>query len=143
MQAITNLNFNGNAEEAFTFYAAALQGQIDGLNRYKEMPADPTMPLPAEYAEWIMHTSLSKNGKTIVMGADLLPMMSPEFIVGNNVEVCLMPESKEESDRIFAALSAGGKISMPMADQFRGDYFGSCTDKYGIGRMINCPGTNA
>jgi PhnB protein len=67
MQLITNLNFNGKCEEAFTFYAEALQAKIDGFSRYKEMPADPTMPINAEYAEKIMHVSLSKDGKYILM----------------------------------------------------------------------------
>jgi PhnB protein len=54
-----------------------------------------------------------------------------------------MPKDKAESDRLFAALSAGGEVTMPMEDQFWGDYFGACIDKYGNRRMINCPGKAA
>jgi PhnB protein len=67
MQFITNLNFNGKCEEAFTFYAEALQAKIDGFSRYKEMPADPASPLDPEFAEQIMHVSLSKDGSYILM----------------------------------------------------------------------------
>jgi PhnB protein len=70
-------------------------------------------------------------------------MFSPEYIVGNNVEICIMPKDKAESDRLFAALSAGGEVAMPMEDQFWGDYFGACVDKYGNRWMINCPGKAA
>lgn len=140
MQLITNLNFNGQCEEAFTFYAQALQAKIDGFSRYKEMPADPAMPIPADMADKIMHVSLSKNGQLILMGADAVCTdFSPEFVVGTNVEICIMPDDKAESDRIFTALCAGGEVVMPMEDQFWGDYFGACKDKYGIGWMINCP----
>lgn len=139
MNFVANLNFNGKCEEAFNFYANALQAKIDGINRYKEMPADPNMPMDPAYAEQVMHASISKDGKMILMGADLLPRMAPEYIQGNNLEICIMPENKAECDRVFAALSEGGTVVMPMADQFWGDYFGACKDKYGFGWMIICP----
>ncbi len=104
------------------------------------MPADPTMPLPAEIADQVMHVSISKNGKMIMMGADMMPGFSPEYIIGTNMEVCIMTDTKQEADRLFEALGNGGSINMPMEDQFWGDYFGSVTDKYKISWMILCPG---
>lgn len=118
MQLITNLNFNGQTEEAFTFYATALQGELSEFSRYSQMPADPDMPLPAEIANNIMHVSLSKNGTMILMGADLMPGYSPEYVIGTNMEVCIMTETKEEADRVFTALGDGGSITMLMENQF-------------------------
>lgn len=140
MQLVTNLNFNGNCEEAFNFYATALQWELSEISRYSTMPADPTMPLPAEIADQVMHVSISKNGKMIMMGADMMPGFSPEYIIGTNMEVCIMTDTKQEADRLFEALGNGGSINMPMEDQFWGDYFGSVTDKYKISWMILCPG---
>ena len=139
MQFVTNLNFNGNCEEAFKFYANALQAKIDATNYYREMPTDPNQPMDPAYADKVMHSSISKDGKLVLMGADLLPGMSPEYIVGSNLEICVMPEDKAECDRVFAALSEGGTVVMPMEDQFWGDYFGACKDKYGFGWMVICP----
>ncbi len=144
MQLITSLSFNGRCEEAFMFYASALQADNNGFMRYHEMPADPNIPLDSQYTQRIMHTSLSKNGIMILMWADILPMMhsGKDFIVWDAVEVCIIPESKTEADRVFAALSEGWQITMPMEDQFWGDYFGSCKDKFGISWMINCSSKN-
>lgn len=140
MQLITNLNFNGNCEEAFKFYETALQWELSAINRYSQMPADPATPLPTEVANQVMHVSLSKNGKMILMWADLMPGFSPEYIIWTNLEVCIMAETKQEADAAFAALSEGGSVTMPMEDQFWWDYFGSVKDKYSINWMILCPG---
>jgi PhnB protein len=57
---------------------------------------------------------------------------------GNNISICLMPDTRTESDRLFAALSDGGTVEMPMAEMFWGDYFGSLVDKFGVQWMIDC-----
>lgn len=137
MQTVTSLSFKWQCKEAFTFYATALDAKNDGFMPYSQMPADPNMPLAPEYAEWIMHTALSKDGKIILMWADVLTEMNPNFILGNNIEVCIMPDSRAEADRMLAALSEGWQVIMPMKDEFWGDYFGACKDKFGIGWMIN------
>ena len=62
------------------------------------------------------------------------------LVQGNNFYISVHPESKAEADRIFHALSAGGAIEMPIADQMWGDYYGSFTDKYGVHWMVNCAG---
>jgi PhnB protein len=73
------------------------------------------------------------------MGTDAPESMG--FIVnqGNNVYICLQPDTRAEADTLFAALSAGGSVEMPLAEQFWGDYFGSFDDKFGVKWMINCP----
>ena len=74
------------------------------------------------------------------MGADMMPGFSPEYVIGTNMEVCIMTDNKSEADRLFNALGDGGSIAMPMEDQFWGDYFGSVKDKYNVTWMILCSG---
>lgn len=141
MQLVTNLNFNGNCEEAFNFYANALQWELSEISRYSAMPTDESRSLPEEMSHQVMHVSLSKNGTMILMGADMMcGDFSPEYIVGTNMEVCIMADTKQEADTYFANLGQGGKIVMPMEDQFWGDYFGSVEDTYKVRWMILCPG---
>ncbi len=72
------------------------------------------------------------------MGTDVPESMGFPFVQGNNVHICLHPDTRGETDRLFAAISEGGKVEMAMAEQFWGDYYGSFADKYGINWMINC-----
>lgn len=139
MKLVPNLNFVGNCEEAFNFYAKALQVQVTELSRYASMPDDPNMTLTQEQKNLVMHVQLQKDGQIIAMGADILPFMAPNGMsIGNNLEICIMTDTKDEADRSFVELSKDGKIIMPMEDQFWGDYFWSCTDKYGVNWMIIC-----
>jgi PhnB protein len=71
------------------------------------------------------------------MASDTMPSMGQKLVVGNNNYICISPESKGEADRLFAGLSEGGEVEMPMQDQFWGDYFGSFKDKYGVCWMVN------
>ena len=71
------------------------------------------------------------------MGTDAPESMGFTLNKGNNVYISLSPDSREEADRLFAALSAGGEVEMAMGDQFWGDYFGSFTDKFGVRWMVN------
>ncbi len=72
------------------------------------------------------------------MGTDAPESMGFTVHFGNNVYISLEPDTKRETDRIFAALSAGGQVTMPLQDMFWGAYFGTCTDKYGVQWMFNC-----
>ena len=81
-----------------------------------------------------MHVALPV-GNDLLMGSDVFP--GQPFVQGNNNYISLFPESREEADSLFGALSESGEIEMPMADQFWGDYFGSLKDKFGICWMIN------
>lgn len=131
------LTFDGNCEEAFNFYREAIGGEFSYLGRFNEMPMDPGQSIPEEEANKIMHVSLP-IGNTVLMGSDRNDAFDgPNFTQGTNFSLSLAPESKEESDRLFAALSEGGNVVMPMADTFWNAYFGMFVDKFGIQWMIN------
>jgi len=131
------LTFNGNCEEAFNFYKSVFGGEFPYVGRFNEMPPTDGMVMPANVGEQIMHMSLPLGKGTVLMGSDTMKGMGGETIVGNNISLSLNAESKEEADKLFNGLSAGGKLTMPMADTFWGAYFGMFTDKFGINWMIN------
>lgn len=85
----------------------------------------------------ILHVELPIIGNHVLMGTDAPKEMGFTVIQGNNMHISLEPETREETQRIFEALSAGGTVSMPLQDMFWGAYFGSFTDKYGINWMLN------
>lgn len=131
----TYLNFNGNTEEVFKFYKSVFGGEFSSLVRFRDMPM-PGVEIPEADAGKIMHISLP-IGKSSLMGTDSLESMGMHLNQGNNVYIFIVPDSKEEADRIFAALSAGGEVEMPMSEQPWGDYYGSFRDKFGILWMID------
>ena len=132
------LTFEGNCEAAFNFYKSAFGGEFSGINRFGEMPPqDGTPPLSEEAKNRIMHVSLPVSSETILMGSDTMPGMSPDLTVGNNFSISLGVNSREEADKLFAALSEGGKITMPLEVTFWGAYFGMWTDQFGINWMVN------
>lgn len=134
------LNFDGKAEEAFTFYKSIFGGEFLGVHKMGNAPG--TEGLSEEEKNRVMHISLP-IGKDLLMGSDIVPSMGHKLVVGNNNYISIFPESKEEADRIFSALSDGATIEMPIADQFWGDYFGSLIDKYQTYWMINYNPQNA
>lgn len=129
------LNFNGNAEEAFTFYQSVFGGELY-LMRMADAPGTET--LTEKEKKMLMHVSLPV-GSSVLMASDCVESMGHVLVVGNNNYVSLFTDSREEADRVFNALSAGGEIEMPIADMFWGDYFGSFKDKFGVCWMINFP----
>ena len=138
------LNFGGNAEEAFNFYRSVFGGEFAGVLRWKDMPkegceggGDGEHKLAEADGEKIMHIALPVGDGNILMASDSLEGFGPPLAVGNNFYIAIAPESKEEADRLFGELSAGGTVEMPMADAFWGGYFGSFKDKFGIGWLIN------
>ncbi len=132
------LAFEGNCETVFNFYKSAFGGEFSGLNRFGEMPQQKGMPpLTEEMKNRIMHVSLPISAETILMGSDTMPGMSPNMTVGNNFSISLGVNSREEADKLFSALSAGGKITMPLEVTFWGAYFGMWTDQFGVNWMVN------
>jgi PhnB protein len=131
----TYLNFNGNTEEAFEFYKSVFGGEFSSLIRYRDMPME-GVTIPEEDANKIMHISLP-IGDNALMASDSLESLGQTLNNGNNVYIFIAPDTKSEADRIFTALSSGGMVEMPMADQPWGDYFGSFRDKFGIMWMID------
>ena len=130
------LNFPGNTEEAFNFYKSAFGGEFMSIVRFKDMPME-GVNIPKEDENKIMHISLPIGKGNILMATDTLESLGQKLTIGNNVYISIHPESKEEADKLFSSLSAGGTIEMPMADQVWGDYFGSFKDKFGVKWMIN------
>ncbi len=133
------LNFNGNTEEAFNFYKSIFGGEFQAIQRLSDMPADEGLPpMPASGKNKIIHISLPLGKGNVLMGSDVFEAFGHEKVQGNNVHLSLVAETKEEADKIFKALSAdGGKITMPLADQFWGSYYGMLTDKFGIQWMMS------
>ncbi len=132
------LNFDGNCEEAFLFYRSVIGGEFNYVGRFGEMPPQEGMPpMPQSMADKIMHISLPVSKETILMGSDTGDQWSPNFSKGNNFSIYLAAESRADADRLFAGLSEGGKITMPLSDTFWGDYFGSFEDKFGVNWMVS------
>lgn len=134
------LNFAGNTEEAFNFYKSIFKTDFASpMIKMKDAPPQPGMPaLPEKEANAVMHISLPILGDTIIQGTDMLESMGHKLAIGNNTTICLEPDSREETDRLFKALSEGGSDAAPMSDMFWG-YWGCCLDKYGIRWMFNFP----
>lgn len=132
------LTFKGNCEEAFNFYKSVFGGEFGYVGRFNEMPPAEGQPaMPAEEANKIMHISLPISKETSLMGSDTGGEWAQGFTTGNNFSISINADSKEEADRLFNGISAGGKVTMPMADTFWGSYFGMCTDKYDINWMMS------
>jgi PhnB protein len=127
------LNFDGNCEEAFNYYKKVFGGEFSYFSRMSDMENE---EFPEEDKNLIMHVSLP-IGNDILMGSDVATDIKPMFKQGNNNYISLTPTSREEADRLFNELSAGGEVEMPMEEMFWGDYFGSFRDKFGIYWMIN------
>lgn len=132
------LNFNGNCEEAFNYYKSLFGGEFTYVGRFNEMPPQEGAPaMSVEDGNKIMHISLPFGGESALMGSDTGGQWAPGFIPGNNFSISLNPASRQETDRLFNGLAAGGKVTMPLAETFWGDYFGMCEDKFGINWMFS------
>jgi len=130
------LTFNGNSEEAFNFYHSALGGKLEAY-RFKDMPDGDKLPVNDQNK--IMHVSLTLTNNLVLMASDSIESMPgcPKVNPGNNFSISIHPDNEAEADKLFAALSTGGNISMPMQKTFWNAYFGTFTDKFGIQWMIN------
>jgi PhnB protein len=137
----TYLNFPRHTEEAFNFYKSVFGGEFGrgGIARFGDIPPQEGMPpLPEADKNLVVHIELPIVGGHVLMGTDAPESMGFKVDFGNNVHINLEPDSREESKKIFEALSKGGKITMDLQDMFWGAYFGSVTDKYGVQWMVNC-----
>lgn len=135
------LNFPGNTEEAFLFYKTVFGTEFygNGIMRFKDVPPSEDMPpLPEELNNKVMHVGLPILGGHLLMGSDACKEMGFNVNMGNNVYINLQPDTREETRKLFSALSEGGKIEQELQDMFWGDYFGSCVDKFGVLWMFNC-----
>ncbi len=128
------LNFDGNTEEAFEFYKSVFGGEFDDdIMRFGDMPAEEGSPkLTEQEKKMIMHIGLPLTEQTTLRGTDAIEAFGQKVNQGNNVMIHYVADSREETKRIFEGLSVGGKIEMPLEEQFWGDYFGSFIDKFGV-----------
>jgi PhnB protein len=130
-----HINFNGNAEEAFTFYKSIFGGEFAKIIRFKEI-SSPEYPIPEKEANKIMHIALP-IGKNVLMANDVPESMGRVSENENRSKISISAESREEADKLFNGLSAGGTVEMPIADSPWGSYFGMFRDKYGIEWMVD------
>ncbi|MBU6442267.1 MAG: VOC family protein [Alphaproteobacteria bacterium] len=129
MEASTYLNFNGQCEEAFAFYAKTFKGEVTAQMRWSEMPGG---QVPPGMEKKIMHAHL-KIGATSILASDSPP---DRFTKPSGFGVALGVDSNEEAERVFAALSDGGNVGMPMGETFFAHRFGMVTDRYGTPWLI-------
>ena len=124
------INFNGNAEEAFTFYKSVFGGEFGKVVRFKDLASD-DFPVAEDEANKIMRITLPIGGSTL-MANDVPAILGRVDENENRSKISVSVESREEADRIFAGLSEGGTVEMPMDESPWGTYFGMFRDKYGI-----------
>ncbi|KUG10996.1 glyoxalase [Elizabethkingia sp. HvH-WGS333] len=133
------LNFEGNCLEAFEFYKSVFGGEFPYVGKFSDMPPSEEYPVSEADKNKIMHISLPISQETVLMGSDVIGgnCAGGKFAKGNNIQLSVNAGSREEADKLFNGLSAGGEITMPLQDTFWGAYFGMWTDKFGISWMVN------
>ena len=130
-----HINFNGNAEEAFTFYKSVFGGEFAKLVRFLDL-ASADFPVDESDANKIVHIALP-IGNNVLMGNDVPTSLGPTNENENRSKIAIGAESKEEADKLFNGLSAGGQIECPISDSPWGSYFGMFRDKFGIEWMVD------
>ncbi|WP_298394108.1 VOC family protein [Flavobacterium sp.] len=130
-----HLNYNGNAEEAFTFYKSVFGGEFTKITRLKDLEG-PDFPIDEKDANKIMHIALPIGNNTL-MANDVPSFLGTVNENENRSKIAVSTQSREEADKLFNGLSAGGTVEMPIQDSPWGSYFGMFRDKYGIEWMID------
>ena len=131
-----HINFNGNAEEAFTFYKSVFGGEFLMVVRLKDLPKV-EFPISESDANKIMHIALPIGKHNVLMGNDVPEFMGKVNERENRSKISVRADSKEEADHIYNGLSAGGEVEMPIGDSPWGTYFAMFRDKYGIEWMVD------
>lgn len=130
------IHFNGNAAEAFNFYKSVFGGEFAMVMRFKDMNIPGSIATESEDNK-IMHIALPIGKHNILMGSDTPSALGTHDLNETRSKISIGAESKEEADKLFNGLSAGGQIEMPIADSPWGSYFGMFRDKYGIEWMVD------
>jgi len=125
------INFNGNAEEAFTFYKSVLGGEFAKIVRFKDL-SDAEFPVAENDANKIMHIALPIGKNNVLVANDVPEFMGRVNENENRSKIYVATESREEADKIFNGLSAGGDVEGPIGESPWGTYAGMFRDKYGI-----------
>lgn len=131
-----HINFNGNAEEAFTFYKSVFGGEFAKIIRFKDLASD-EFQIAEKEANKIMHIALPIGKYNMLMANDVPEILGRTNENENRSKIAINAESKAEADKLFHGLSAGGQIEMPISDSPWGTYFGMFRDKYGIEWMVD------
>src|SRR3954453_15992856 len=131
------LNFPGRTEEAFRFYETVFGTRIVMKQTFGETSFMPNVPEGAK--KKIMHVQLPITEAVHLMGSDAVEGFGPSLKEGNNFHISIVANDKAEADRAFAALSAGGKVAMPLANAPWGPYFGMCVAPFGVQWMASFP----
>jgi len=136
----TYLNFAGNTEEAFLFYQSVFKTEfVTPIMRFGDGPGCPGQaPLSPDQAKLVMHVALPTLGGHVLMGTDAPESMGFKLNPGNTIFINLEPDTRADTDRLFAALGAGGAVESPLQDMFWGAYWGTLTDRFGVKWMFNC-----
>jgi PhnB protein len=136
----TYLNFARETEQAFAFYKSVFKTEfVTPIVRFVDGPPCPNSPpLPDADKHLVMHVALPTIGGHVLMGSDAPSSMGFAVNIGNNVYINLEPDTRAETERLFAALAVGGKVEMALQDMFWGAYWGCLTDKFGVRWMFNC-----
>ena len=129
------LGFPGTAREAFEYYEKVFGTKIAGMQTYGQTSF--VGPVPDSVKEKIMNIQLPITETVHLMACDSVPGFGPQLIEGNNFNIVVVANDKEEADRVFSALSEDGKVTMPIANAPWGPYFGMCRDKFGIQWMVS------
>jgi PhnB protein len=134
----TYLNFMGQTEEAFAFYASVFGTEPNGeIGRMGDMMGPGGPELTEAEKKMVAHMELPILAGHALMGSDMLESLGHQCRVGNNVTICLEPDTRAETDRLYDALAAGGSESTGM-QEMPWAYWGCTLDKYGIRWMFNC-----
>src|SRR3989344_9546824 len=129
------INFNGNAEEAFTFYKSVFGGEFGEIVRFKDI-SSAEFPVSENDANKIMRIVLP-IGTNVLIANDVPESMGRVNENENRSKIAITAESKEEADKLFNGLSVGGQVEMPIAESPWGSYFGMFRDKFGIEWMVD------
>lgn len=135
----TYLNFNGNALEAFEFYKEVFGGEFDGVMRFRDFDED-AMGVPEADRDKIAHISLPIANGVGLMASDVAGPQADAFNPGNNTYIYLETDSGPEADRLFAGLSAGGTVEMPLQAVAWAEKYGTTVDRFGVQWMISFTG---
>ena len=130
------IHFNGNAEEAFTFYKSVFGGEFAIISRFKDF-SNPEFPISENEANRIMHIALPIGQHSVLMASDTPEIMGTHNENETRSKISISAESKEEADKLFNGLSAGGQIEMPISDSPWNSYFGMFRDKFGVEWMVD------
>jgi len=125
------INFNGNAEEAFTFYKSVFGGEFTKIVRFKDLASD-EFPIAEDDVNKIMYIGLPIGKNNVLVANDVPGFLGPVNENENRSKIYVVAESREEADKIFNGLSAGGDVEGPIDDSPWGTYAGMFRDKYGI-----------